>query len=149
MSGMGKLYYAVLSIIVVALCAGTAQASFEEDGYVLEEVLADLEARAAAQDAAGGIPRYDCERLFGDDIVLSLPIGDDEGEAVYITLHGKPLPAMFIRTGLDYRWLIDGESDYQIILGPDLVAGYFDFSGKKEGVQPDNNFYCKRVGAPF
>ena len=132
------------AIIILLAVASLAQA--EEDDEVLARVLADLAAEAAEESAAR--ERYECESLFSSDIVLSLPIGDDEGEVVVITLRGKLLDAYFLRTGLDYRWVVDGDTNYQIVLGPDMVAGYYDFSGEDEGerVRADNNFYCKLVG---
>lgn len=142
--GKSALYYATLTIMMAGFALTAGQVQAEENDEVLAVVLIDLAAEAYAADAdAAKKERYECETLFSTDIVMTLPVGDDKGEAVFITLHGKTFYTYFVRTGLDYRWLIDGDDDYQIVLGPDMVAGYYDFTGEAGKVIADNNFYCK------
>jgi len=90
--------------------------------------------------------RYDCATLFSETSLI-LPVPEQEGTEVKVLLHGMPYEAVFSRKGLTQVWALDNDRDLQVQLGPDLNAGYFDFTGEEEGEQreAESAFYCTPI----
>jgi hypothetical protein len=111
----------------------------------LAAIIAALAFGAAAQASESQL-RFLCSGLFGDEDILILEKGEEDSALVTVTLHDIAYTARYARNGLEHRWLIDGNDNFQIIIDPDLSAGYYDFSNEKEDVRPMTYFSCRIEG---
>ena len=105
-----------------------------------------LLAVASAAQASESQMRFECHEVFDDKIVLTLEKGSENFEDVSITLHGIQYSAVYVRKGLEFRWVIDGDENYQVIVDPDMKAGYYDFENQEDDVYPMSVFVCELVG---
>ena len=88
------------------------------------------------------------ERLFGDENILWLV---EWGEKSYIKVFDERIPADYEMDGLEKRWNwglgswdwgeMGSTYTYAITLGPDRIAGYYDFSTSKDGVAESREQY--------
>ena len=86
-----------------------------------------------------------------EDAVMTLPIGKEQFELVTMALNGMEYEAAYVSEGLEHRWHINPElgeevrSDYQVIVNADLTAGYYDFTGQKDGEEREAEtvFFCR------
>ena len=105
---------------------------------------------ASADDASSRQVECWTPLNFEEGVVMTLPIGKEQFELVTMTMNGMEYPAAYVSYGLEHRWLINPEegeefdSDYHVVLNPDLSAGYYDFTGLKEGEErePETLFFC-------
>ena len=74
---------------------------------------------------------------------LVLPVPNQSGEAVLVTLHGRSVPALYTTKGLDQFWYFD-DAIY-IELRPNSRAFYWDFDGAEpeELRKPKSVFFCE------
>ena len=95
--------------------------------------------------------QVECWNWIDDDkhIAMTLPIGEHQS-TVTMTLNGMDFRALYLVEGMEQRWVIDpakNGNNYLVILGANLIAGYYDFSNVAEGEETTAEalFQC-RIG---
>jgi hypothetical protein len=91
--------------------------------------------------------RWECGNLLFtynmEKLILTIQLGNEDYGTVMFD--GNTIPTMFQLKGLDRRWewIVQEEQDYgyAIILTPDNLARYYDFSGE-ESTQSSQTWMC-------
>lgn len=86
----------------------------------------------------------------GDFYLASLPQNlklHHSNESPYLVFDEIKIEAKYVLKGLERRWFWGENNAYQVILEPDLSAGYYDFNGVPSGetTKASSRFKCKKV----
>ncbi len=85
---------------------------------------------------------WSCHMLYGKVNVLWLvEMGDDS----YIKVFEEKIPTKYEMSGLEKRWYWELDENntytYEVTLGPDREAEYYDFSTSKDRASPPRETY--------
>ncbi|MCP3688086.1 MAG: hypothetical protein GY784_06705 [Gammaproteobacteria bacterium] len=87
---------------------------------------------------------WSCHSLYGEESILWLV---EWGDKSYIKVFDERIPVKYTLSGLEKRWQWGLDKDnnymYEIALGPDKEAEYFNFATSKDrAVQSQETYTC-------
>lgn len=106
-----------------------------------------LLAMSAIQPQAASPTQYRCGSMQ-EKGALVLPIPSKRDELVFVSLHGREIPAVYNSAGLEQFWNFNDAQTLYILVRPqgDLITAlYMDFRDAEPGERrkPESVFFCE------
>jgi hypothetical protein len=131
----------LLAVLAGCTTTGLSKLMVKEQTEISDEATAEdemVDYTSARWECGDWLGTYNMEKL-----ILTIQLGNEDYGTV--TFDGNTISTMFQLKGLDRRWdwMDQEEQDYHyaIILTPDNLARYYDFSGE-ESTQSSQTWMC-------